>query len=656
MKNKIRRLKRSILAALLIQAAVLLVLGLLFQIDVIMSALILIAECGLLYLAFYRFEDAYLEESTGVRNMLGTAAQEAYLYGGVGIVIYDGNYNITWMSDLFRQRGLEKVGSRLTAWLPEVRDILAGDTDTAEVRLDDRIYQIRRKNDITMLFFLDVTEVRRYQELFSADRIVVGMTSFDNYEESLQFADEAESAVIGAAVRAPLTEYCSSHGILIKSLSNHRYMLVLNEKIFASLMEDRFSVLNRVRAAAQKQEVSITLSMAFARGTDDFRELDDMVANLMDLAQTRGGDQVAVQAFGEEVKYFGGSTEAAEKRSRVRVRVMAHTLRGLIMNSDNVIIAGHKNADFDCMGSAFALAKMVQALKKPVSVIARTGGIEEKLAAAMEKNRQALAEEVSLVTESEAMNQLRRNTLVIMTDHHNLKQSNGPKVAEAAGKVVVIDHHRRSTEMGIHPVMVYIEAGASSACELVTEMIPYISTRVDISELIATFMLTGMTIDTNRWHVRTGARTYEAASALRKFGADPQMANEYLKDTYDEFSLKSSVVASAERFDRGVVIAAFGAKTLTRSLMSQAADSLLEIQGVQAAFVIANSENETCISARSAGKINVQAIMEKMHGGGHMTAAAMQRSRTSVEAIRKELLEAIDAYWKEEAKDHEGDS
>ncbi len=655
MKNQIKRLRRAAIAAVALQAVLLVAGSFLLDMNVIDAGLLLIVECSILYYVFNHFEDAYLEESTGVRNMLGTAAQEAYLYGGVGIVIYDKNYNITWMSDLFKQRGLEKIGERVTAWLPEVSAILSGDTDVTYVKLDDRVYQIKRKSDVTMLFFLDVTEERKYEELFSADRIVVGMTNFDNYEESLQLADESESAILSAAVRTPLTEYCERHGILIKGLSNHRYLLVLNEKIYAELLQDRFSVLNKVREAAQKMEVSITLSMAFARGTDDFNELDDMVSGLMDLAQTRGGDQVAVQVYGEDVKYFGGSTEAAEKRSRVRVRVMSHTLRDLILNSDNVIIAGHKNADFDCMGSAFALAKIVQSLKKQVCIIAKTGGIEEKLAAAMEKNKQQLSEEVSLVTESEALNQLRKNTLVIMTDHHNLKQSNGAKVAENASKVVVIDHHRRSTEMGIRPVMVYIEAGASSACELVTEMFQYVSAKVDISDMIATFMLTGMTIDTNRWHVRTGARTYDAASVLRKYGADPQMANEYLKDTYEEFSLKSSVVASAEQYINGVVIAAYDKHVLSRSMMSQAADELLEIKGVEAAIVLANSDNETCISARSAGKINVQAIMEKMHGGGHMTAAAMQRSKTSLDSVKKELMAAIDEYFREEADD-ESDS
>ena len=655
MKNQIKRLRRTVILAIVIQALLLLAGYFLLDMSVIDAGLLLIVECIILYYVFNHFEDAYLEESTGVRNMLGTAAQEAYLYGGVGIVIYDKNYNITWMSDLFKQRGLEKIGERLTSWLPEVSAILSGDTDMTYVTLDDKVYQIKRKSDVTMLFFLDVTEERHYQELFTSDRIVVGMTNFDNYEESLQLADESEAAIISAAVRTPLTEYCESHGILIKGLSNHRYLMVLNEKIYDELLRDRFSVLNKVREAAQKVEVSITLSMAFARGTDDFKELDDMVSGLMDLAQTRGGDQVAVQVYGEDVKYFGGSTEAAEKRSRVRVRVMSHTLRDLILNSDNVIIAGHKNADFDCMGSAFALAKIVQSLKKQVCIIAKTGGIEEKLAQAMERNKKQLAEEVNLVTESEALNQLRKNTLVIMTDHHNLKQSNGAKVAENARKVAVIDHHRRSTEMGISPVMVYIEAGASSACELVTEMFQYVSAKVDISEMIATFMLTGMTIDTNRWHVRTGARTYDAASVLRKYGADPQLANEYLKDTYEEFSLKSSVVASAERYVNGVVIAAYDKRSLTRSMMSQAADELLEIKGVEAAFVLANSDSETCISARSTGKINVQAIMEKMHGGGHMTAAAMQRNKTSLDSIKKELTAAIDEYFREETND-ESDS
>ena len=205
--------------------------------------------------------------------------------------------------------------------------------------------------------------------------------------------------------------------------------------------------------------------------------------------------------------------------------------------------------------------------------------------------------------------------------------------------------------MGVKPVLVYIEAGASSTCELVSEMIPYLSNRVDLSEVDADLMLTGMIVDTQNFRVRTGSRTYEAASALREYGADPQRCYGYLKDTFEEFALKTSVATRAQKLDHGVVIAPVVDKGMTRSLMSQVADSLLGIQGVEAAFVIAKDDSGmTCISARSAGRINVQIICEKMGGGGHMTAAAMQRAKTNIQDIREELIHVLEQYWKEETE------
>jgi c-di-AMP phosphodiesterase-like protein len=365
---------------------------------------------------------------------------------------------------------------------------------------------------------------------------------------------------------------------------------------------------------------------------------------------------VAMQTYGEDVKYFGGSTEAAEKRSRVRVRVMSHALRDLIMRSSNVIICGHKMADFDCIGSAICLARMAESLHKPAVVIAKTGGIEEKLSAALKENADAISAEVDFVTESEAMNHLSDNTLVIMTDHHNSKQSNGSKVLENAKRIVIIDHHRRSTEMGVKPVLVYIEAGASSTCELLTEMIPYVSSTMELTPLNATLMLTGMIVDTQTWRVRTGARTYDAASELKELGADSNKAYGWLKDSFEDFALKAQVAVNSERYPNGIVIAIVKDRQLTRSMMSQVADSLLSVQGVQGAFVIANDDdNESAISARSDGHINVQVIMENMNGGGHMTAAALQRPKCNLDDLKAELLGAIDDYNKEDEAD-ESDS
>ncbi|NCB33421.1 MAG: DHH family phosphoesterase [Erysipelotrichia bacterium] len=652
MQQKMASLKRWMALAIIVQAALLVIFRMGLDKGIMSATVILIAEAAALYFCFDRFESMMENTSTGVRDVLGDAAKDAYLFGEIGMVFYDDSHIITWMSDLFDQRGINRVGRKILVWLPEAEPLLNGDTDRTKVQLDDRMYEITRKEDEQVLFFRDVTDLEHYQVSYDEERAVIGMASLDNYEESTQYEDESVVSAINVAVRSPLTDYCKDHGILCKRVNNYRYFLVLNEKIFSDISADHFSVLNTVRRAAQKQEVSITLSMAFARGIAKYTELDDTVARLMDLAQSRGGDQVAVQKAGEDVIYFGGSTEATEKRSRVRVRVMAHTFRELISRSSNVIICGHREMDFDCMGSAIGMARIAETLHKPSVIIAKTGGIEEKLNAALHANSKQLNEEVRFVTEGEALNQLQDNTLVIMVDHHSIKQSNGSKVLESAKKIAIVDHHRRTAEMGIKPVLVYIEAGASSGSELITELFPYVSNSLEISDIDATIMLAGMTIDTNRFRTRTGSRTFDAASSLRKLGADPLLVDEYLKDSYEEFNTKANAMADCRNIGRGVVICAVKDKVLTRSVMSQIADEILEIQSVEAAFVIANdSDDETAISARSNGKVNVQVIMEKMKGGGHMTAAAMQRPRCSVDALQKELQQNIEDYFKEAETD-----
>ena len=649
MQQKMNRIKQLVFVALAIQLAVVILLQLIFKLNILPGILVLIAEALIAVYLIEFFQSANEEESIGLEKYLGGSYADAYLVGGVGMMNYDENYVITWQSELFKERGLDRIGSKLLTWLPETNDIISGETEKVNVQIDQYVYEVSKRENAPTIFFKDITLLDKYRGKYNEEHVVLGLASFDNYEESTMYADDADIANINATIRTPLNEYFQQYGVFLRRLNNNRYLLVLNERIYREIAADRFSILNIVRKASQKAEVSITLSMAFAKGSSNFAELDETVTKLMDLAQTRGGDQVAIQVVGEDVKYFGGSTEAAEKRSRVRVRVMAHALRDLIQHSSNVIICGHKNADFDCIGSAICLSKMASAFNKPVSIIAKTGGIEEKLEAAMKENEKELAEDITFVTEGEAINQLKDDTLVIMTDHHNILQSNGAKLLEMAERIVVIDHHRRSTDMGVKPILIYIEAGASSTCEILTEMIPFISSKVDISELEATFMLAGMTIDTRKWRERTGVRTYDAASALRKLGADPQVAYDYLKDTYEEFVLKSAIMNASESYPDGIVIAAVENEKITRSIMSQVADSLLSIQDVKAAFVIAQDKSTgiNSISARSNGEINVQAIMEAMHGGGHMTAAATQRKDATVKELKEELIHIIEQQKKE---------
>ena len=616
----------------------------------VVGGVIVVLQAVIFYLLFDRFESLTSEQMTTVKDMVGNAETEAFVYGEVGMVGYDDDHVITWMSDLFAERGINRVGFKVLPWLPEAEDLVNGVSDKAVVQLDERKYEITKKEDDRVLFFRDITDTSYYMERYNDEKPVVGLASLDNYEESTMYEDEAVVSAINVAVRTPLIEYCKEHGILIRRLNNYRYMLLLNEKIFRSLVADNFSIVNTVRRAALKQDVSITLSMAFAMDAENYQDLDEMVTRLLDLAQTRGGDQVAVQRGQEDVRYFGGSSEAAEKRSRVRVRVMAHTFRELIARSSNVIICGHKEMDFDCLGSAIGTARICQAMHKPCAIIEKTGGVEQKLKEAIALNAEELEAEMNFVTESEALNLLQEKSLVVMVDHYSTSNSNGARVLEAAQKIAVIDHHRRSSEMGVKPVFVYIEAGASSACELITELIPYISNRIELSELDATFMLAGMTIDTGRFRVRTGVRTYEAASTLRRYGANPQNVDEYLKDSYQEFSKKATMIARSKRVRDNVIVVPYE-DVASRTLISQVADSLMEIQGVEAVFVIAQTPDEkTSVSARSNGSVNVQVIMEKMRGGGHMTAAGVQLENTTVKEMEKVLLTELDRYFEEVQK------
>ncbi|TFG83495.1 MAG: DHH family phosphoesterase, partial [Erysipelotrichales bacterium] len=544
---------------------------------------------------------------------------------------------------------------KVTSWIPKCNDLFTGDEETITVDVDDYIYQIVRKEDGQTLFLKDVTVLNHISDLYEKEQVVLGLIHLDNYEETIQYEEEQKIAIIDSRLRQPMVEWAKNKGMFVKRIKSDRYLLVLNEKIFAELMNDRFSILNYIRNTAQDMDVAITLSMAFARGTGDFNQLEEMVNNLLELAQSRGGDQIAIKRFGEDVKYFGGTSEAQEKRSKVRVRVIAQTLRDLIQQSSDIIVVGHKEMDFDCLGAAVCISRIVQSYGKPVRIVTKSGGIEAKLNSAMLRYKDVLALNHTMINEAEAMDNLSKDTLVIMVDHHIANQSNAQSVIEKAKKVVVIDHHRRNSDFNFNPVLVYLETAASSTSELVTELIPYQTNPVQLDGTEATLALTGILIDTNRFRNRTGSRTFEAASLLKKYGADTYEADDLLKDDYTDFELKTKILKSCERVDGFAIATLDDGSVAPRAILSQVADSMLSIKEVEAAFVIANIDEKTvALSARSKGKINVHAIVEKMNGGGHFSAAALQRENTTVDKLKEELEEVLKQYLEEE--EHENES
>ncbi len=649
MNRKLSKVRNRILLVVLAEIGILLFSWLVLKQSVTLAlCMMLIGTAVLYYLYLNYFEDSR-RRVLSISEMVSNEVSDAFLYGKIGILTYDDDYVITWMSELFEERGLNRISRKLLLWLPEVNALFQGDAEKVIVEIDEIFYEITRKEDAQVLFFKDITAQRKLENAYNDEQLVLGLIHLDNYEEATQYSEEQEISTINNSIRQPIVDWCRSNGMLLKRIKSDRFFVVLNEKTFSRIAAERFSILKQTRTRSAELDVAITLSMAFARGSNDIQELDEMANSLLELAQSRGGDQVAIKKKDEDVKYFGGSSEAQEKRSRVRVRIMANALKGLLQKASNVIILGHREMDFDCMGSALCMSRITQAYGKQTCIVTKTGGIEEKLSDAFNQCKPILNPRHHFVTESEALNQLRPQTLVIMVDHHKAPTSNGSEVLKKAQKIAIFDHHRRSADLAISPTLIYIEAGASSASELISEFVPYLSSEVEINDTEATIMLAGMTIDTNRFRVRTGSRTFDAASMLRKWGADPQLVDEYLKDSYLDFETKNNVLKYCQRLDHGVVIAAVEDRRLSRSMMSQVADMILSVKDVAASFVIAKcSDNEVAVSARSSGHVNVQVIMERMHGGGHMTAAALQREHSKVEEVKTELIDVVKEYFKEE--------
>lgn len=593
-----------------------------------------------------KYEKDKSQRYVDISRILGHDAKDALTFGEIGIITYDEQYNVTWVNDMLNERNIDIVGKKITSWISDISLLFQGDVDEITAESEGFVYEITRKENAQVLYIKDITAYDTLRRQYEQDGVVAGLLQLDNYMEIQQYEDESTMAMINMQLRQPVVEWAGRYGMFIRRLRSDRFLVILNESIFEEVQKDRFDILNIIRKNAEEIDVSITLSMSFARGTDDFQLLDDMVNDLLELAQSRGGDQVAVKKYGENVKYYGGNSEAREKRSKVRVRVMAQAIKEAIMEADRVFITGHQTMDFDCMGSALCMSRMAVAYGKECYIVSESGGIEPQLNEALRSYGAKLNIRHNFISDEEAAEMIEDDDLLIAVDHHNPKQSGAPLTLTAANRVVVIDHHRRSEDFITNPLLVYVESSASSACELVTEFLPYQSNKVDISEEEATLMYVGILVDTNRFKMRTGSRTFESVAYLKNLGVDPIEAENMLKEDFDDFEAKTSIMKYAKRYAGGLVIAAVNdQRACNRTLMSQAADTLLGIKGVEASFVVADIGNgKTAISARSKGTVNVQIIMEKMDGGGHFTAAALQRDNTTVNDLSNELKIKIKEY------------
>ena len=500
------------------------------------------------------------------------------------------------------------------------------------------VYGVKSGEDC-VFYFIENTYFKDIEREYHESRLAVIYALFDNREELARNATNSEDTRVASEVEETLIQWAQGMGGFLKKMSSGRFLIVTDEHHIRQEMEKRFPVLDKIRAIRLGERFTPTVSMGVARGAATPQEGDNSARKALDMALGRGGDQVAVKQEDDTYEFFGGLSKGVEKHDKVRTRVFAATLSDNIKVSDYVFIMGHKFSDLDCIGSACGLWNTAtKNLGRPTFiVIDRSTSLAGPLIAGLQE---AYPGERIFVSPMEAMQFATPKSLLIVTDTHSPEFVESPDLLKALPRVVVIDHHRMMVHHIENALIFYHEPFASSASEMVTELVQYIGDKM-LTDAEAEALLAGIMLDTKNFVLKTGARTFEAAAYLRRKGADTVKVKRLFSDSIDAYKEKYKLISNAQIVGNFAIAATDAEFPDIRISASQAADELLSIQGVDASFVIYPADGIMNISARSLGEVNVQLIMEKLGGGGHLTMAGAQLDRISSEQAKGMLVAAI---------------
>ncbi|MGM0887260.1 MAG: DHH family phosphoesterase [Bacillota bacterium] len=631
-------------------AAVVLLLGVLAYYNWVIALVGLLILAGLFYLTLRMVEKKQRkteEYITTLSYRLKKVGEEALLEMPIGIMLFNEDYYIEWtnpfLASCFSEDSL--AGRSLYDVADSIVPLIKQEIETETLTLHDRKFKVVHKRDERLLYFFDVTEQVEIEKLYEDERTAIAIILLDNYDDLTQGMDDQRKSSINSLVTSLLDKWARDNGVFFKRVSSERFIAVFNEHILQQLEKGKFSILDEIRETTAKQNVPLTLSIGVGSAVSSLPELGTLAQSSLDLALGRGGDQVAIKQANGKVKFYGGKTNPMEKRTRVRARVISHALKDIVLDSDKVIVMGHKNPDMDAIGSAIGILKVAQMNEREGYIVINTQQLDSSVLRLMEeiKNKEELY--ARFITPEDALEMITDETLLVVVDTHKPSMVIEERLLNRIDKVVVIDHHRRGEEFIKNSLLVYMEPYASSTAELVTELLEYQPKRSKIDMLESTALLAGIIVDTKSFTLRTGSRTFDAASYLRAHGADTVLVQKFLKEDVDTYIKRSKLIEEVIFYKKGIAIAA--AKTdqvHNQVLIAQAADTLLTMDGVVASFVMAKRSDDTVgISARSLGDINVQVIMEMLNGGGHLTNAATQQV-CSIDEAESRLKTAIDEY------------
>ncbi len=595
-----------------------------------------------------------------------SAAKTSLINSPFPLVILETTGKVIWRSSKFVSEFANiDIQNYLTELLYDIKQEIENKKDSKDnndksviinqVEIGNRIYKIfgrfvnsKKSNNskyTIILYFIDETESIKLQKEYTDSKSCVEIIMIDNYEENMQLIDSEEKPQITAEIDKCIFDWTNeTNGVLIKS-DRDRYIYIFEQRYLEQLKNDKFSILDKIKDIKNKANVQFTLSIAVSNEGQTDKEKYKSAQTAMDVILGRGGDQAVIRE-NEIYKFFGGRAQEVEKRTKVKARVVAHALENLIKESNKVMIMGHSNPDIDAMGSAMGIYRLVRELGKNAYII--TSNETNTLQSFKESLLKDPEYEDILITKEVAEENIDETTLLVVVDTNKVNYVEAPEILTKTDKIVVIDHHRRSADYIENATLTFQEVYASSAAELVTEILQYVSIKINLKTIEAESLYAGIMMDTKNFTFKTGVRTFEAAAYLRKCGVDIIRVKKWFQSDLASFNKIAEIVKKAEIVNDSIAIASYNRKTKDASLIcAKAADELLTISNITASFVLGNIGDKICISGRSIGDINVQIILEKLGGGGHITLAGAQLEGLTMEEAKQELIIRINEYFTE---------
>ena len=574
------------------------------------------------------------------------------------LIIAETNGNIVWKSAKFAQEFANvDMGNILNDLLKQIKLEIENNEENPEksihkeIEIGNKIYEIlgkytkAKEEYMLTLYFLDETKNIELQEKYDGSRICVGLIMIDNYEELTQRIKDEEKPELLAQIEKTIYEWATTfEGLVVKS-ERDTFVCVFEQKYLEELEENKFNILDTIKELELSNKMQITLSIAISNeGESNYEKYKSAQAGL-DIALGRGGDQTVVRENGK-YQFFGGRTQELEKRTKVKARIVSHALEELMKEAKNVMIMGHTNSDIDAMGASMGLYRLAKTLGVESYIVLNTVGVS--IQNFIETAKQEKEYEEAIINKSEALSKISPETLLIIADTHKKNYVEVSELLDETSKIVIIDHHRKSPDYIEDAILTFHEVYASSASELVTEILEYASQEVELTTIEAESLYAGIMMDTKNFTFKTGVRTFEAAAYLRKCGVDIIKVKKWFQSDLKTYNKISKIVENAEIVNDTIGISTYTENDKDANLVcAKAADELLTISDITASFVIGKLGDKVCISGRSIGDINVQVILEKLGGGGHITLAGAQVEGMTIEEVKQELINRINEYFSE---------